>query len=292
MVGGRGSLVTSLAGCLFLCLLAGSVYGDGAGRKATVEEQEFYRSTQDILAAALPVDVPEGWELTGQADSNDLEVVGIDTGARPMEVDYYLEWTNVIRQQQAEEKAYDQISAVAGTAVVSDAQVAEYEQLAIKVAEAAAAGDQEAVRALQQQMEARARVINQAFDEMDEKIIEINRATAAPDSHVVIRLLGNRLHQSLEQGAERIIVAGYPAFRTEGHYSSSGEWHEGITTVFMGQGWFADAGDSAYQFAAAEKAEHTRLQTVVVVIEADPARVASVVEMIDWQALQAVLENE
>ena len=103
-----------VAGCIILLFLATTAHGDGTGRKPTPAEQEFYRSTQDALAAALPADVPEGWEITDQAESDELEVVGIETGTRPMEVTYYLQWTNVALQEQGEEKAADQISAITG----------------------------------------------------------------------------------------------------------------------------------------------------------------------------------
>ncbi|WP_073613690.1 hypothetical protein [Desulfopila aestuarii] len=280
-----------VAGCIILLFLATTAHGDGTGRKPTPAEQEFYRSTQDALAAALPADVPEGWEITDQAESDELEVVGIETGTRPMEVTYYLQWTNVALQEQGEEKAADQISAITGSSPVSDEDVAEYERLAVKVAEAAAAGDIETVRVLRQQMAEQAAVFNKAFGEVDEKIVEINRAITAPDSHVAMYLFANRLSQSLEPGAVRTVVAGYPAFRAKGYYTPSGEWHEETTTVFMGKGWFATPGDAAYQVSVVAKAPHTSLQTVVAVIEADPRRTGSIVEMIDWPALQAALDQ-
>lgn len=289
---GRGQMVVKgLAGWVIMLLLVTSAYGDGSERKPTPAEQAFYRSIQDTLAAALPADVPEGWEITDQSESDELEVVGRETGTGPMAVGYYLEWTNVSRQVQAEEDAAEQISAMAEQSPVSDADVAEYERLAVKVAEAAVAGDIETVRVLRRQMAERAAVFNKAFGEVDAKIVEINRATAAPDSHVTMHLFANRLRQSLEPGSVRSVVAGYPAFRAKGYNTPSGEWHEETTTVFMGKVWFATPGDAAYQVTVADKTPRTSLQTVVAVIEAAPTRMGSIVEMIDWPALQAALDQ-
>jgi hypothetical protein len=289
---GRGQMVVKgLAGWVIMLLLVTSAYGDGSGRKPTPAEQAFYRSIQDTLAAALPADVPEGWEITDQSESDELEAVGRETGTGPMAVGYYLKWTNVSRQVQAEEDATEQISAMAEQSPVSDADVAEYERLAVKVAEAAVAGDIETVRVLRRQMAERAAVFNKAFGEVDAKIVEINRATAAPDSYVTMHLFANRLRQSLEPGSVRSVVAGYPAFRAKGYNTPSGEWHEETTTVFMGKGWFATPGDAAYQVTGAEKTPRTSLQTVVAVIEAAPTRIGSIVEMIDWAALQAALDQ-
>lgn len=287
-------LVESLglaAGFLFLGSVAGSGAADLSGRLATAVEQAFQRETMELLAAALPADVPEGWEITGQSEIDELEYVGRKTGTASMEVEYSLEWANVSVQQQAEERAMAQFAEVVDSSPVSEAQIAEYEGLAAKVAEAAAADDLAQVEALQQQMELQAAMLNSAFADVDRKIVEINRAATAPDSHVVMTLVANRLQQPVAPEDKKIIVAGYPALQTPGHYLASGEWREAVTSVFMGEGWSLTPDNGAYRFAGAGDRPHTSLQTVVLVLEADPARVASLVATIDWQTLQSALEG-
>ena len=287
--------VMSVAGIivsLVLCILSsGWVLAEDAVRRATVLEQQFHQSMQELLAATLPAATPEGWEVSGQTEMIDLEFVAIGTQPRPLTVEYYLEWTNVSQQQRAQEAALAKISEVTATPPVSDEQIEEYEQLAAEVAEAAAAGDSAAVKRLRREMEREAAVINKAFEAVDEKIAEINRTAAATDAYAGIYVIANRLYQPLEPEAEQRVVAGYPACRSKGGLSSSGEWEEGSTMVFMGGRWSALAGDSAFTFANDKSLPPTRLQSILVWIEADDKRAESIAALIDWQALQAALEE-
>jgi len=292
MAGGGKCLVIILMG-LAVCLTGtASVWADGDGRRATPEEQAFYRKIQDLLAAALPVDAPEGWEVSDQSGGEDLEVVGEDARNLPLAVDYYLLWSNVELQQQMEEQTTERFSAIAAESPVSEDQIREYEELAAKIADTAAAGDVETLHALQRQMEQKAETINRALAAVDEKIAEINRAASVPDAQVFIQLFANRFFLELEPGAERTVVAGYPAFRRNGYHEPSGEYHEGVIQVFLGRGWGDAPEGSVLQFTPSEDFSRTSLQTVVVVIEADPGRAVSIVEMIDWPSLQAALEDE
>lgn len=283
--------VARVVGSLILFMLASvCASADDTVRKATSQEQQFHQSMQDLLAASLPADTPEGWEVTGQSEITDLEFVAVETEDRPLPVEYYLEWTNV-SQQQAQEAALAKISEVTATPPVSDEQIQEYERIAAEVAEAAAAGDTTVVERLRQEMERKAAVINKAFGAVDEKIAEINRTAAATDAYAGIYVLANRLYQPLEPEAEQLVVGGYPAFRSKGFLSSSGDWKEGSTMVFMGGRWYSPAGDSAFQFADDKSLPPARLQSIVVWIEADPKRTESIVALIDWQALQAALDE-
>lgn len=270
-----------------LALAAGPCYGDGDGRLATAEERDFYRATQELLAAALPADVPEGWEITDQTEPEELGLV--PTSAMPMQVEYGLVWSNVARQRQAEEQALTEISAAAETTPVSEAQIAEYEAMATKIAEAAAIGDDATVRQLQPQLEAQAEAINRALATVDEKIKAINRSAKTRDSQVSIRIIGNLLSLPLEAESKRTEIAGYPAFRRDGFHDSQGEWHEAVTWVFLGRGWHAPPGAGVYRFATGEAPSPASLQTVVVMIEADPARTETIAATIDWPSLQAAL---
>jgi len=292
MAGGGKGLVILLMGLAACCIGAASVRADGDGRRATPEEQVFYRVIQDLLGAALPVDAPEGWEVSDQSGGEDLEVVGEDARDLPLAVDYYLVWSNVELQQQVEEAAMERISALAAESPVSEDQIREYEELAARIAEAAAAGDVETVHALQRQMEQKAETINRALAAVDEKIAEINRTASVPDSGVVMHLFANRFSLELGAGAKRTVVAGYPAFRRNGYHDPSGEYHEGVSHVFLGRGWRDAPGGSALQFALGEDVSRTSLQAVVVMIEADQVRTTSIVEMIDWRSLQAALDDE
>lgn len=284
--------VARVVGSLVLFILSSSwVLADDAVRKATALEQQFHRSMQELLAASLPADTPEGWEVSGQTEMTDLEYIAIGKQGHPLTVEYYLEWTNASQQQQAQEAALAKISEVTATPLVSDEQIQEYEQLAAEIAEAAAAGETEEVERLRQEMEREAAVINKAFAAVDEKIAEINRTVAATDAYAGISVIANRLYQPLETEAEQLVVAGYPAFRSKGFLSSSGEWQEGSTMVFLGGRWVASAGGSAFQFKSEKGLPPARLQSVVVWIEADPKRAESIAGLIDWQALQAALDE-
>ena len=287
----RSALYLSKCLCFLIVFLSSAicVQADGDSRKATPEEQAYHRRVQDLFAASLNGNPVEGWETTRQTKMKDLETVGEGSEVWPMKVEYHLEWTDVVRQRQAQEAAMTKISEVAAGSAISDGQMEEYEQLAAKIAEAAASGNIAAIQALQEEMEHKAALMNQKFEAMDEQVASINRAESPTDTYVHLRLFANRLYQDIDPKAERITVAGQPAFRTEGYYSSSGTWNEGSTMVFLGGRWFPPPGESAYQFANEEGAPQTKLQTIVVWLEADPERAAAIFEMIDWRALQGAL---
>lgn len=272
---------------VILLLLANvSALADGSSRKATVEEQGFHRRMQSVFTAALPAEPPAGWEMTERTEEAELEVVaeGIESGI--LGVEYSLEWTNLNLRQQKDEAAAARIGEVVQEKPVSDAQLQEYEQLAAKISDAAVAGDLATVQKLQQELERKSALINQSYSRMDLKINEIQREEETVDSYARIHLSANTLFRNLEEKAERITVAGYPAFRTKGYHSSSNGWIEASTTVFLGGKWFTPAGTSTYQFANEENAPHTKLQSIVVRIEADPARTDTIVGQINWASLQ------
>jgi hypothetical protein len=269
---------------LHLCCVR--AVADGSSRPATAEEQAFHSRIQAVFEAALPAEPPAGWQITGQTEDEALRIVGEDSEKLPMGVDYSVEWTNVDRRQQAQDAAVAKISEVSQGQPVSEAQLKEYEQLAQKIGEAAAAGDLATVQSLQPELERKAAAMQQAYGAMDEKIAEINKAEAALDASFSISLTANQFYQSLESEAERLTVAGYPAFRSKGSHTSSNGWQEGSTLVFLGGRWFTPVGQQAFQFANEENSPHTSLQTIVVRLTGDPARTDSLVEQIDWAALQ------
>lgn len=275
-----------LYAAILLLLANVSALADGSSQKATTEEQAFHRRMQSVFAAALPAEPPAGWEITERTEEDDLEVVaeGVESGI--LGVEYSLEWKNLKLRQQKDEAAAARIGEVVQEKPVSDAQLHGYEQLAAKISEAAVAGDLATVQKLQQELERKSALINEAYSRMDQKFNEIQREEEAVDSYARIHLSANKLFHNLEEEAERITVAGYPAFRTKGYHSSSNGWIEASTTVFLGGKWFTPAGTSTFQFANEENAPHTKLQSIVVRIEADPARTDTIVEKINWASLQ------
>jgi hypothetical protein len=84
-----------------LTLACSFVFADGDSRKAAPAEQEFSKSTLNVLAKAVLVG-PEGWEKTGGSTvSADLKVVYTEVN-QPLRLEYHVEWQDSKRMMDAE----------------------------------------------------------------------------------------------------------------------------------------------------------------------------------------------
>ena len=82
-------------------------------------------------------------------------------------------------------------------------------------------------------------------------------------------------------------------YRSEGSFSRErDEWVEGYTYIILGNWRYKEEG--GYRFVEAVKDKRlprTAVQTIVVKIQADPARAGELMKKIDWERLQRLIKN-
>lgn len=87
-------------------------------------------------------------------------------------------------------------------------------------------------------------------------------------------------------------VAGAPVLRTKGEFDPHRYWQEGCTYVFLGSFW---NGDVSQYIGDTPELTHslppTRIQSIVVSIQADPERTKTILQQINWDALKDLLNN-
>ena len=91
--------------------------------------------------------------------------------------------------------------------------------------------------------------------------------------------------------AETEPVDGHPVYRTEGDLDPDLGWQEGVSLVFLGPGWqLSGEGDEALMESLPQTdLPHTRVQTVLVRVQAEEERARDLLGGIDWKALEGLI---
>jgi hypothetical protein len=87
-------------------------------------------------------------------------------------------------------------------------------------------------------------------------------------------------------------IAGGLTYRIDSKYDSDGVWVEGATYIFLGKGWRLDTSSGTYMnFTPNKSTPSLTVQNIAVKITADPNRVQTLVQQIDWDALKNMIKN-
>jgi hypothetical protein len=112
------------------------------------------------------------------------------------------------------------------------------------------------------------------------------------DARAEITVMANVTVESfMAPFAETEAVAGHPVYRTEGDLDPDFGWQEGVSFVFLGPGWqLSGEGDEAFM-EALPRADlpHTRVQTVLVRVQAEEERARELLAAIDWKLLERLI---
>ena len=285
------SILVVIMNVMFISSL---VFADGETRKATQKEKDFYRMVMETLIKALPAG-PEGW---GEEKNQfaELELVTPDCEKYPFRVSYGASWNDDTRRQTADEE----IQKVLEPKMMSNTSNPELkklseqnDKLAKEFGDAAGKNDKPTVERLQKEMEALSKKFQAIIDANDKEYDGIREKMSARDVSIKVSIQVNEFSQGLyESVVQDAPVAGCLTYRSQGEWTKDNGWREGTTYVFLGKGWQLKTDGGTYIETKAQKGiPSIAVQTIIVWVQADPARAKQVLEKIDWNVLKKLIQN-
>jgi hypothetical protein len=290
----KKQLFSILVVIMNVMIISSLVFADGETRKATQKEKNFYRMVMETLIKALPAG-PEGW---GEEKNQfaELELVTPDCEKYPFRVSYGASWNDDTRRQTADEE----IQKVLGPIMMRNTSNPELkklseqnDKLAKEFGDAAGKNDKPTVERLQKEMEALSKKFQAIIDANDKEYDGIREKMSARDVSIKVSIQVNEFSQGLyESVVQDAPVAGCLTYRSQGEWTKDNGWREGTTYVFLGKGWQLKTDGGTYIETKAQKGiPSTAVQTIIVWVQADPARAKQVLEKIDWNVLKKLIQN-
>ncbi|MGA3286881.1 MAG: hypothetical protein ABSD46_05625 [Bacteroidota bacterium] len=275
-------------------IISSLVFADGETRKATQKEKDFYRMVMETLIKALPAG-PEGW---GEEKNQfaELEFVAPNCEKYPFRVSHGASWNDFTRRQAAD----DEIQKVLGPKMMSNVSDPEYkklieqnDKLAKEFGAALGKNDKPTVERLQKEMEENSKKLQVILDANDKEFDGIMEKMSARDVSIKVSIQVNEfslgLNESVVQDAP---VAGCLTYRSPGEWTKNNGWREGTTYVLIGKGWQLKTDGGTYiETKERNGIPSTAVQTIIVWVQADPARTKQVLEKIDWNVLKKLIQN-
>ena len=287
-------------------LIAPTLVGaDGQSRPATKQEKEFYKSVKTTLVKALPANAPAGWDEVDRSVINELTSVGIGEGTtkgpeRPFRVDYYVTWRDTKRKQAADEAAQAALSRQFEVqkgqpdGAELDKLNEELEKLADELGKAVNTGDMDKAMKLQTEMEKIAVKMNTSYAGNDAEQNELLKKMAPHDVDAGIYIVANSFFESFYNPvkSEEPVVGGL-VYRSEEEFTPERGWREGYTYVFLGGNWKfkQDGGYGLMETAVNQGLSNLTVQTIIVRIQAAPARARELIQKIDWELLKKSIKK-
>jgi hypothetical protein len=276
---------------------------EGDFRPATLEERDFYQLVWSTFAEAVPVG-PNGWDPTAQPKFKSLEWMPWLEPPDPFWVEYYAVWEDKERKKEANEEIAQRVLELGTVDIESvmspdmEGFLAEFES---ELTAALAANDFEKVQRLcdrmaelEQQSESDPQGGAAAARRMKEEEREIRREFSPRDWKVAVLVTANSFFKGFHQPVTEERIAGRLVYRREGDYLDDGTWEDGCSYVFLGADWGLTAGDvmERHMIATAQDGlPHTAVQTITVEVWADAQRARTILEAIDWNALEGLLKQ-
>ena len=282
------------------CLLfASSVYADGESRPATKGEMDFMRRVYGAFQQAAPRSGPAGWDETERAAGEVADRVfkGVESG--PMRLHYQVKWMDTAKVEAARLKREEAaLSPGAAPPQADQARQQRFEELAAQIGAAAERGDMKAMERLQREMDAVGKQMISPAEDAERQRKGEDKAMAPRDVYAKLFFTVNdswlAFQDNYKGSNKQKPIDGNPAYRLDdNHYRENYvEWVEGNTCVVIGN-WKpgARSGQKGVGSSMNLKAPHTRVQSVNVCAQAEPARARALLERIDWNPLKALLGN-
>jgi hypothetical protein len=288
----KNTIVSFFTTAAIFFILTSMAYADGEARKATQTERDFYKKVMTAIMGSIPPG-PAAWsEEKGELD--ELESVGVESEKYPFRIDYHASWTDYTRKDAADQAIQEALMPImmkAANNPETQKLFKENEKLATQFGEAISKNDQAKTRQLGKEMEilrAKMEVITKAQDkETDDAMEKLSARDVKASINIYVNSLSESFYESIKQDAA---VNGCQTFRSEGEWSKNNGWSEGTTYVFMGKGWqFKSDGSKYVETKAQPGIPSTAVQTIVVRVQADPARAKQILQKIDWKTLNALI---
>jgi hypothetical protein len=226
----------------------------------------------------------------------ELELVTPDCEKYPFRVAHGASWADDTRKQAADEE----MQKVLGPKMISNSSNPELkkmmeqnDKLAKEFADAAGRNDKPTVERLQKEMEELSKKFQAIIDANDKEYDGIMEKMSARDVSIKVSIQVNEFSQGLyESVVQDAPVAGCLTYRSQGEWTKDNGWREGTTYVFLGKGWQLKTDGGTYIETKAQKGiPSTAVQTIIVWVQADPARAKQILKKIDWNVLKKLIQN-
>lgn len=288
-----------------LLVVPALVNADGESRPATREEKEFYKTVKTTLARALPANGPAGWDEVSRSVVEELVSLGMGevasaVGGLPLRVDYLVSWQDSEQIHAAEEETQkalfqqDVAQQAQPDSVELDKLYGQMEKLGNELEKAINAGDMDKAMTLMVEMEEISAKISGISEVKDTEQDELLEKMASHDVKAGIFAVVNSFTEEFYRPVKREDpIAGGLVYRSEGKFSPERGWEEGYTFIFLGNNWkFIESDGYGFMEATVNKGlPNLTVQTVVVRIQADPARTRELMGKIDWGLLKGLINN-
>ena len=283
----------ALVAVLLFLIPTRTVWCEGEERPASEAEKAFYRRVFETVAAAVPACGPPGWAVAEKTEYEKLDAVAVGTEKEPFWTSYTIAWQNNAALQAADAAMTAERARILARAEGVPPETAKrLEKLAAAVATAADQGDWPSVRRAQEEIDAIAERIDSGSGQFDSEQEEALLCHEARDARAEITIMVNVMVESfMDPFAETDPVAGHPVFRTDGDLDPDYGWQEGVSFVFLGPGWqLSGEGEEAFMEALPGVGlPHTRVQTVLVRVQAEEERARTLLEGLNWKALEGLI---
>lgn len=283
----RGSVL--LAGMLGVS----AVHADGecakGFRDTTAVERQTMLGVMEAAKAALP-GAPEGWVIGGYEELSPVGSICIDGESTPWAYGFSRTF-NRVDDQVAREQALAEAGAAARAAQEArqpriDALTVRVETLGAELGAAAQKGDQARVDAIQREMDVVSKQFEAIFAEgNDQAIVEsvVQATTHDRTMSIAIRANEGAISNSDMQSAAPLAGA-HSAYR----WTTSSDGVETARVLLLFGAWQPRA-EGGVQSQRRGSASSAAAHALAVTVEADPARLDSLLGSIDFAAIAATL---
>ena len=151
---------------------------------------------------------------------------------------------------------------------------------------------QKIMEAQMQMMEEMEKMVKNNTVISEEMVHALDEKMSPHDVKTTIRIEANLTSLGVYENSFEAVesIAGGRSFRSAGEFNTSRGWREGTTFVFLGKNWKMNDSAGKYMETTADPGlPHTAVQTIVVRIDADPARAEQILRQIKWDALKKIM---
>lgn len=288
----KNALILTVLAFLITCTLL----ADSDSRPASAVEKTFFTSIAAACEAAI-AGVKTGWEQTDKSggEEEEFDLVGVGSENAPLIHHFYAEWTDQARIEKANTEISEALAAKMPEVQENSEtpEMKKLEELADQIAAAASAGNLSEVDRLNREAEEIAARQEATFAATDKGIRDIIESMAPRDVKVIVRIAINQFYQGFDgEPTAGTLADGTGFYRVENGRMFNESWVEGTTYIFLGKGWEIKKEEAAVAMEKAEEknSPHTRVQSIIIAVEAEQKKAADVLAGMNLKALQDLIK--
>lgn len=280
---------------LICCLLIGfAAFADGETRAKTAAEKEWFKKVAQACGSAI-AGISSDWEVDSRSDAEETD--RINTGAEdyPLVHYYHIAWKDHKKFDEAQVKVEEAMSQMLPKLQEqqNSTDTSAYDRLAEKMGAAVEAGNLVEVERLSKELEAMAKKLEASYDPLNSELKGIIEKYAPRDATLSVRIKLNQFNESFSEPVSTgKLKDGSDFYRLEngGMYNES--WVEGMTYVFLGNGWKKSVEEGMTTLAHPEFADrpYTDIRCIIIEVQAEKGRAQNTLNSMNLAALKSMIK--